>query len=40
MGFSNAISIQKRQFLDNVKKVTNFLDSDNGEEITDIEQIL
>ena len=35
---SNSISIQKKQFLDNVKKVTNFLDSDSGDEITDIEQ--
>lgn len=35
---SNSLSIQKKQFLDNVKKVTNFLDSDSGEEITDIER--
>ena len=35
---SNSLSIQKRQFLDNVKKVTNFLDADSGEEITDIER--
>ena len=35
---SNLLVVQKKQFLDNVKKVTNFLDSDSGEEITDIEQ--
>lgn len=34
---SNAISIQKRQFCDNVKSVKNFLDSETGEQITDIE---
>ena len=35
---SNALVIQKKQFIDNVKKVTNFLDSDSGEEITDVER--
>lgn len=35
---SNALSIQKKQFCDNVKSVKNFLDSDSGEEITDIER--
>ena len=35
---SNALSIQKKQFLDNVSEVTNFLDSETGEEIKDIEQ--
>lgn len=33
---SNVISIQKKQFLDNVSMVKNFLDSETGEEITDI----
>ena len=35
---SNALDIQKRQFLENVLKVSNFLDSDTNEEITDIER--
>ena len=34
---SNALEIQKKQFCDNVTKVSNFLDSETGEEITDIE---
>lgn len=35
---SNALIIQKKQFCDNVKSVKNFLDSDSGEQITDIEK--
>ena len=35
---SNSLSIQKKQFCDNVKSVKNFLDADTGEEITDIER--
>lgn len=35
---SNALSIQKKQFTDNVKSVSNFLDSDTGAEITDVER--
>ena len=34
---SNSLSIQKKQFCDNVKSVKNFLDAETGEEITDIE---
>ena len=33
---SNALSVQKKQFCDNVKSVKNFLDAESGEEITDI----
>ena len=33
---SNALSIHKKQFLDNVIKVINFIDSDSGEAIIDI----
>lgn len=35
---SNALSVQKKQFIDNVKSVSNFLDSDTGTEITDVER--
>lgn len=33
---SNVLSIQKQQFLDNVKSVKNFIDSETNEEIKDI----
>lgn len=35
---SNALTIQKKQFTDNVKAVSNFLDADGGAEITDVER--
>jgi hypothetical protein len=35
---SNALDVQKKQFIDNVKDVKNFLDSETGQEIKDIEQ--
>lgn len=35
---SNSLFIQKKQFCDNVKSVKNFLDSESGEEIVDIER--
>jgi len=35
---SNSLSIQKKQFCDNVKSVKNFLDSETDEEILSIEQ--
>ena len=34
---SNSLIIQKKQFLDNVSEVHNFLDSETGDAITDIE---
>ena len=33
---SNAVQVQKRQFLDNVKEVHNFIDAETGEEITSV----
>lgn len=33
---SNAVVVQKRQFISNVKEVHNFIDNESGEEITDI----
>ncbi len=35
---SNALDVQKKQFLENVVKVSGFIDSDAGIEITDIER--
>lgn len=35
---SNALDVQKKQFLENVVKVSGFIDSDAGTEITDIER--
>lgn len=35
---SNALTIQKKQFCDNVKSVKNFLDAETGEQIVDIEK--
>ncbi len=35
---SNALTVRKKQFLDNVKSVKNFIDDETGTEITDIER--
>lgn len=35
---SNTLEVQKKEFIDNVIEVHNFLDCDNGEEIRDIER--
>lgn len=35
---SNSLVVRKKQFLDNVKSVKNFIDSETGDEITDIER--
>lgn len=35
---SNALVVRKKQFTDNVKSVKNFIDSETGDEITDIER--
>ncbi len=35
---SNALVIQKKQFIDNVSEVKNFLDAESNEEIVDIEK--
>ena len=35
---SNALTIQKKQFIDNVKAVSNFLDADTNMEIVDVDR--
>lgn len=35
---SNALDVQKKQFIDNVSEVHGFIDADNGEVITNIER--